>query len=103
MNTYSELAIRSKNLEGKKIEIESILDQEIIVRDYRINNSKYGKEGSKRLDLQIEYQGETRLIFTGSGVLMEDIAKIPVEGFPFRCRIIKVAFGARNHYYKFTD
>lgn len=99
--TYSQLNIRSKNLTGVKIELEQLIDKKITIIDYRTNDSKFSREGIC-LTIQIEYEGEKRVIFTGSGVLREDIEKTNREDFPFTTTIIKVPFKDKQFFFKFT-
>lgn len=101
MKAFSELGVRSKNLTGDKIEMVDVLDKEIIVIDYRSGDSKYSRDGTL-LTLQIKYNDETRVIFTGSGVLLEDIKKLPIEAFPFTTTIIKIPINERKFFLKFT-
>lgn len=100
MKAFSELGIRSKNLTGEKLEITEIINKNITVLDYRAGDSKYSRDGTC-LTLQIEYEGEKRVIFTGSRVLLEDIQK-PEVTFPFTTTIIKVPFKERQFFLKFT-
>lgn len=101
MKTFSELGVKSKNLTGDKIEIVDVLDKQITVLDYRAGGSKYSRDGIL-LTLQIKYNDETRVIFTGSGVLLEDIKLLPPESFPFTTTIIKIPINDRKFFLKFT-
>jgi hypothetical protein len=83
------------SLTGDKIKIERILNRDIVVHDYRLEDSKYSE--GKCLYLQISV-GETKhVVFTGSSVLMEMIKQVPKEEFPFKTTIIK-----ENEHYEFT-
>ena len=74
---------------GKKIKIDSIIDQDIQVIKYKLTNSKYEKGmDSKCLVLQIKYNEEDRIVFTGSAVLAEQIERYENQ-LPFETRIIK--------------
>lgn len=79
---------------GEKIKIERVLNKEITVTDYKITNSKF--EGM-RLDLQIQFGGEPRVIFTSSAFLMDLIKKIDRSHFPFNTVIEK-----RGEHFEFT-
>lgn len=99
---FSQLGVRSKNLTGVKIGIEEVIDQEITVLDYRVTESKFSRHGDC-LHLQIEYKNELRVIFTGSGVLKEDIQKVDKADFPFTTRITKINFKTGKEWFlKFT-
>lgn len=71
---------------GEKIKISKVLNQRIVIERYEINDSKYT---NKVLKLQIKYKDESRVIFTGSKVLMNIIEQINKEDFPFSTTIIK--------------
>jgi retron-type reverse transcriptase len=77
--------------EGKKISIEDIFNVPLIIKDYKIEDSKFtGKNKSNnRLVLSVEIEGSRRVVFTGSDTLMNQIKKVPKEGFPFETVIKK--------------
>ncbi|MGN6478507.1 MAG: hypothetical protein ACTHKV_14880 [Flavipsychrobacter sp.] len=92
MKNFKDLGItiESKTMSGEKIKIERILNTDIIVHEYKIENSKFeGKGNGKCLYLQITYQKEKRVVFSGSGNLMEQIQKVKPTDFPFSTKIIK--------------
>lgn len=92
MNRFSDLGIKptQKRLVGDKIKIAKILNREILVRDYRLEESKYGKNRSgKCLYLQIEIEGTKHIVFTGSDVLIDLIQQVPKEKLPFFTTIVK--------------
>jgi hypothetical protein len=95
MNRFNEFNIEpsARGFEGDKIGIERVLNQEITILDYKVEDSKiqkYKEMGAgKCLYLQIIYKSEKRIIFTSGTALMEVIQKIPPERFPFITTIIK--------------
>lgn len=93
MKQFSELGIDKPSgpkFVGDSIEIYSIINTPIVVEHYEINNSKFQDKGNgKCLTVQIRINSTPRIIFTGSGVLMDTIVKIPAEGFPFETKIVK--------------
>ncbi len=92
ITSFSELNIKSdrKSFIGKSIEIEEIKDKEIIVHHYQIGDSKFTERGNGRcLTMQIEFEGTKRVVFSGSGYLMDMIAKVPNDRLPFKTTIIK--------------
>lgn len=99
MKKFSELNIKSTvPMSGEKIKIKHILNVEISVLDFRIDESIYKKNKSgKVLELQIEIEGETKVLFTGSDVLMGQIAQVGKDDFPFSTTIKQV-----GDYYLFT-
>jgi hypothetical protein len=102
MKTFSQFNIKpnnKKDFEGDKIKISKILNREIVVHYYKIEDSKVFKEKGtgKCLCLQISYNNEMNIIFTGSSGLIDVIQQIPEDGFPFRTTIIE-----ENDRYKFS-
>ena len=93
MKSFKELGISPERpaMTGDKIDIDRIFNREIEVHSYYIKDSKYekGRGNGKCLYLQISVANEKRVVFSGSGVLMELIEKIPKQEFPFKTTIIK--------------
>lgn len=87
MNKFGQFNIKvtSRAFEGEKIKMSKILNKEIIVNDFRIEDSKcFQDRGTgKCLYLQITFNDEKRIVFTSSSGLIEAIQQIPKEGFPF--------------------
>lgn len=99
MKKFKDFGIKPslQSLQGDKIKIDRILNREISVVDYRIEDSKYGNGSSKCLYMQIQI-GETKyVVFTGSVVLIELIQQVPKGDFPFLTTIIK-----ENERFEFT-
>ena len=93
MNSFKDFNIRSelKSFGGEKIKIHKVLNREIEVQDYKIGPSRIQDRGSgKCLDLQVKVDGEQRIIFTGSTVLMGMIEQVPKERFPFKTTIVQI-------------
>lgn len=98
MKKFSDFA-EITTLEGDKMKIDNILNQNIIVTGARISKSKYSKnESGKYLTLQFKMHGEEKpyVIFTGSEVLISQIEKYK-EQMPFEAKIVKI-----NRYYTFS-
>ena len=92
MKKFSELGIKvpADTLTGDKIKINKILNKEIKVINYKIDDSKFQKNKSgKCLVLQIEVDNEKRIVFTGSDILIKMIQQVNKEDMPFICMIIK--------------
>ncbi len=89
MNTFKDFGIKAKieNFTGDKIKIEKIIDQEITIKDFKIGPSNY--EGI-RLDLQIIFKDEYRVVWTKAKYLIQAIEQIPKDKFPFKTTIKKV-------------
>lgn len=81
-------------LDGDKIRIDDIINEEITILNYSIKTSKL-KDG-KYLTLQINKNDKKYVIFTGSHVLMDQIEKYKNE-IPFLTTIRKI-----NKYYSLT-
>jgi hypothetical protein len=64
---------------------------DIVVHDYIVGPSKFSDKGNgKCLQLQLEVSGEMRVLFSGSGVLMDTIERVPKEDFPFSTTIEEI-------------
>lgn len=87
---FKDLGIKPKEniFTGKKIEIDDVLNIEVIVEEFKIEDSKK-KHGTKYLTLQIELEGNKRIVFTGSKNLMDLIGQVPKDKFPFKTTIKK--------------
>jgi len=92
MKTFKDLKIatHSDSLTGEKIKIAKVLNRDIVVTNYRIEQSKYPKNKSgKCLHLQIELDNEKKIVFTGSDVLIHTIEQVSKEDLPIACQIIQ--------------
>lgn len=89
MNNFKNFKIKPNltNFVGDKIKINKILNKEIIIQKFKIEDSTV-KKGTKCLILQIEYKDENHIIFTGSKILQEMIIQVPEDGFPFKTTIV---------------
>ena len=99
MNLFKNLGVEldSAPMLGEKIKINKIINQEIEVLDFEVNTSKFEKSGPKYLKLQIRFNGETRVVFTGANLLIKAAQKINKEQLPFATIIIE-----QNGFYQFT-
>jgi hypothetical protein len=99
MKQFKDFGIKPalQSMVGDKIKIERIINREITVWDYRIENSKYGNGNSKCLYLQISINQTKHVVFTGSTVLIELIEQVPKNEFPFETIIVK-----ENERFEFT-
>jgi hypothetical protein len=96
MKRFSDFATENI-LDGDKIRIDDVFNEEIKVINYSIKESKYGKNSSgKYLMLQIVKNERNYVIFTGSDVLIDQIEKYSHE-MPFLATIRKI-----NRYYSLT-
>jgi hypothetical protein len=103
MNRFSQFNIKApvKGFEGSKVKISRILNKEIVVHDFIIDDTKVqafkDKGSGKCLNLQISYDGEMHVVFTSGTGLMEMIQQVPRAQFPFTTIIVE-----ENDKYKFT-
>jgi len=75
---------------GDKIKIMKVLNTKISVESYKIEASKYPKNKSGDvLTLQIKHESVSRVIFTGSDFLIDQIKQVEQEDMPFETTIIK--------------
>lgn len=90
MKTFSELGVESTaKLTGLKIRMKDILNRQVTVKAFSIDQSKFPNEGNgKRLTIQIMVGGEERVLFTSSLVLQEQITKVNPSDFPFMATIV---------------
>ena len=97
MKQFKDFGIKPsiKSLVGDKIKMDRILNREIVVYDYRLEDSKYAD--SKCLYLQISISETKHVVFTGSSVLIETIKQVPKSDFPFETTIVK-----ENEHFEFT-
>jgi hypothetical protein len=91
---FSEFAKESTTLDGEKMKIKEILNQEILVLGHSIHRSKF--KDNNYLTLQFEVSNKRCIIFTSSCVLMDQIEKY-ADKIPFLAVIRD--FGK---YYAFT-
>jgi len=101
MNTFSQfnIKIESQAFEGDKIKMSKILNREIVVHHFKIEDSKVFKErgSGKCLCLQISFDNRKHIVFIGATGLIEVIQKVPETGFPFTTTIVE-----ENERYLFT-
>ena len=73
---FSDFAITDRVLDGEKVKLETILNQEILITGYKLRESKYRKTNSEKcLMMQFEMEGKRKVIFTGSAILIEQMEK----------------------------
>lgn len=97
MHRFSDFA-DEEQLVGQKIKLDELLGKEIAVLNFRISTSKYSEKANKKqcLTLQFEMDEKKYVLFTSSGVLINQIQKYQAE-IPFVTVIQKI-----NNFYSFT-
>jgi hypothetical protein len=97
MNRFSDFASEPATLAGDKVRIDDILNIEIEILGYRLNDSKYPKNSEgKCLTIQFRLKGELKIVFTGSIVLTRQMQQYG-DKCPFTAKIIKI-----NRYYSLS-
>lgn len=87
---FAEFARERLPLDGDKVKLDAIVNREITVIGYAIKRSRYDKNNSgKFLTLQLELDGERRILFTGSDVLIEQLEQYG-DQVPFLATIKKI-------------
>ena len=95
MNSFKqfEIKVEYKSFIGDKIKISKIINKEITVHDFKIEESKvksfYERGANQCLYLQIAINAEMFIVFTSSRGLLDAIQQIPKAGFPFTTTIIQ--------------
>lgn len=96
MKKFSDIS-KENILDGDKIRIDDVLNEEVLVLGFSIKDSRYSKNSSgKYLTLQIEYHDKKYVIFTGSDVLIDQLERYGNQ-LPFLATIRKI-----NRYYSLT-
>jgi hypothetical protein len=90
MNNFSDFKIDTNVLVGSKINIEEVINSAIEVHSFKIVPSKHSKPGfEKCLHLQIKKDEKDFVLFTSSNVLINQISKVPLDGLPFKAKIVR--------------
>jgi hypothetical protein len=93
MNKFSQFNIKTtiNTFEGDKIKISKILNREIVVHGFKIDDSKVFKErgSGKCLCLQISVNDKKHIVFTSSSGLINTITQVAENDFPFSTVIIE--------------
>jgi len=92
---FSDFAEESKSFDGDKKKIDEILNQEILVVDFKMKDSKHHRD-SQYITLQFKINTTNYILFNGSRVLAEQLEKYK-DNIPFYTIIKKI-----DKYYTFT-
>jgi len=88
LKRFSDFAKDHRPLEGAKCNITEVLNREIMVMGFKVVSSKY-KQGTRCMTLQFRMNDETRILFTGSTVLIKQ-AETYKDQMPFLATIKKI-------------
>ena len=99
MKSFKDLNITTEiPMTGDKIKISKVLNRLIVLLDYQLSESKFdNSKSNKCLKIQIMYEDEKRIIFSGSSVLIRQIEQVAKCDFPLECTIIQ-----QGEHYEFT-
>lgn len=89
---FTDFNTHFKVFDGKKISIELILNQEILIKSFKIGNSKYKTKEYATVqfnNLNSENGSENFIFFTGSGVIIDQLNQNK-EHLPFLTIIRKI-------------
>lgn len=95
MKQFSDFAKEEERLDGDKVKLDSIIDEEITIHGFTLAKSNFSKNKSGQyITVQFSKQnGEKQVFFSGSDVLIDQLQKYKAE-MPFTTKIKKV-----NKYY----
>lgn len=88
LKRFSDFAKDHRPLEGAKCNITDVINREIMVMGFKVVSSKY-KPGTRCMTLQFRMNDETKVLFTGSSVLIEQ-AETYKDQMPFLAMIKKI-------------
>ncbi|RLG01150.1 hypothetical protein DRN58_02355 [Thermococci archaeon] len=92
---FSDFAEETKVFDGDKKKIEDILNQEILVLDFKVKNSKK-RQDSLYATIQFKMNDINHIVFTGSSILISQLEKYK-DNLPFYTVLKKI-----DRYYTFT-
>jgi len=70
--------------------MSKIMNKDIIITGFKIDTSKYPKNKSgKCLSIQFDIDGEQRVVFTGSDVLINVMEQVKKENLPIETKIVQ--------------
>lgn len=97
MKAFSDLDVKlTRRFEGDRIRIEKLEGDEVIVKDYEIRASKLKKENDPNwkdgqnecLYLQLEVNGQNRVLWGNYKFLIDQIRQVNKEDLPFKAKVI---------------
>lgn len=92
---FSDFAEENKLFEGDKKRIDEILNQEILILNFKIKDSKQ-RQGTSYATIQFRQDDKNYIIFTGSEVIIDQLSKYK-DNMPFYAVIKKI-----DKYYTFA-
>lgn len=92
MKKFSDFSSEGDVFDGEKVKLATLLDKEICILQYKIRRSKYQDKHENYAIVQFtdtNENGEHKIFFTGSGVVMEQLEKYEDE-LPFQTTLKKI-------------
>ena len=92
MKKFSDFSSEGDVFDGEKMKLATLLDKEICILQYKIRRSKYQDKHENYVIVQFtdtDENGEHKIFFTGSGVVMEQLEKYEDE-LPFQTTLKKI-------------
>lgn len=92
MKKFSDFSSEGDVFDGEKVKLATLLDKEICILQYKIRMSKYQDKHENYAIVQFtdtDENGEHKIFFTGSGVVMEQLEKYEDE-LPFQTTLKKI-------------
>jgi len=83
---FSQFSEEEQALEGEKVHLDTVLDKEILITNFRISKSKFNERDY--ITIQFNNGGKVFVVFTGSEVLTNQLKKYR-DKLPFYTTIVK--------------
>ena len=96
MKRFDEFAKEEARLDGLKVKLDDLLQKEIVINAFRIQDSKFNENKSGKyatVQFKLSDASDCQVFFTGSDVIIEQLEKYK-DLLPFLCTIKKI-----NRYY----
>ena len=91
----------SVDFEGEQVELNSIVNKEIVVKNYEELPSNFGPEGSVFLIVQAELEGQLITFSTGSKPVIDKIRRLK-DKLPLKGTIVTKRSTSGRKYYSIT-
>lgn len=97
MRAFAELGVKlERRFEGERIRIEKVEGDPVIVLDFEIRQSKLKRENDPHWDgsrgeciyLQIELNGQKRVLWGNYKFLIEQLKQVSAGALPFQATIV---------------
>lgn len=95
LESFADLARDKLPMPGVKKRLDEILNKKIVILDFRISKSNK-RENSECLQIQFLCDGDVFVLFTGSGVLINQIQAVK-DKLPLKTTVVKI-----DKYYSFS-